>query len=202
VENNIGTEHKMLQQPLQEERSLVNALRKGDIKAFDALFAKYSKKIYGFAFRYLKSEVDSEGVVQDVFLYIWNNRKNIKTDTSFSSYLFTISINLIKKVFRQEAYRSRFLAETTLTQFDNSVDEQLEYASLLEEIDKLIDKLPERRRNIFIKSRKQGMSSKEIATELGISPGTVDNQISEALKFLRKKIDTELLIAIIFFSIL
>ncbi|NPA37403.1 MAG: RNA polymerase sigma-70 factor [Chlorobi bacterium] len=192
----------MLQQPLQEERSLVNALRKGDIKAFDALFAKYSKKIYGFAFRYLKSEVDSEGVVQDVFLYIWNNRKNIKTDTSFSSYLFTISINLIKKVFRQEAYRSRFLAETTLTQFDNSVDEQLEYASLLEEIDKLIDKLPERRRNIFIKSRKQGMSSKEIATELGISPGTVDNQISEALKFLRKKIDTELLIAIIFFSIL
>jgi len=78
-----------------EDRSLVKSLRKGDIKAFDLLFAKYSKKIYGFAFRYLKSDVDAEGVVQDVFMYIWNNRGKLQTDTNFRSYLFTISMRSV-----------------------------------------------------------------------------------------------------------
>jgi len=188
--------------PKYSDSQLIISIRKNDIKAFDILFERYSKKVYGFAFRYLKSDVDAEGVVQEVFMYIWNNRKELKTDTNFRSYLFTISINLIKKIFRHEAYQTRFLNETSVIQSDNSVDEKLEYASLLEEVDKLIEKLPERRRNIFIKSRKLGMSSKEIAKELGITPGAVDNQISEALKFLRRKIGTELLIAILFFILL
>ena len=189
-------------QHIVEEQLLIKKLIKGDTNAFDLLFDRYSRKIYGFALRYLKSEVDAEGVVQDVFLYIWNSRKNIRTDTNFRSYLFTITINLIKKVFRREAYQLRFMEESPALKADNSVDEQLEYASLLEEVDKLIDKLPERRRNIFIKSRKLGMSSKEIAEELGITPGTVDNQVSKALKFLRTKIDTEmlLLLLVIFFN--
>ena len=188
--------------PKYSDSQLIISIRKNDIKAFDILFERYSKKVYGFAFRYLKSDVDAEGVVQEVFMYIWNNRKELKTDTNFRSYLFTISINLIKKIFRHEAYQTRFLNETSVIESDNSVDEKLEYASLLEEVDKLIEKLPERRRNIFIKSRKLGMSSKEIAKELGITPGAVDNQISEALKFLRRKIGTELLIAILFFILL
>jgi len=182
-----------------EDQTLIKALHKGDTKAFDLLFAKYSNKIYGFAFRYLKSEADAEGVVQDVFMYIWNNRNKLHTDTNFKSYLFTISMNLIKKVFRREAYQTKFLNDAAIPKIDNSVDEKMEYSSLLEEVDKLIEKMPERRKNIFIKSRKHGMSSKEIAKELGITPGAVDNQISEALKFLRGKIDTELLTAIIFF---
>ena len=181
-------------QYIVEEHLLIEKLVKGDTKAFDLLFDRYSRKIYGFALRYLKSEVDAEGVVQDVFLYIWKSRKNIKTDTNFRSYLFTITINLIKKVFRREVYQSKFKMEVGVKLSDNSADEQIEYASLLDEVDKLIDKLPERRRNIFIKSRKLGMSSKEIAEELGITPGTVDNQISEALKFLRTKIDSEILL--------
>ncbi len=181
-------------QYIVEEHLLIEKLVKGDTKTFDLLFDRYSRKIYGFALRYLKSEVDAEGVVQDVFLYIWKSRKNIKTDTNFRSYLFTITINLIKKVFRREAYLSKFKMEVGVKLSDNSADEQIEYASLLVEVDKLIDKLPERRRNIFIKSRKPGMSSKEIAEELGITPGTVDNQISEALKFLRTKIDKKRLL--------
>jgi RNA polymerase sigma-70 factor (ECF subfamily) len=189
-------------QHIVEEQLLIKKLIKGDTNAFDLLFDRYSRKIYGFALRYLKSEVNAEGVVQDVFLYIWNSRKNIRTDTNFRSYLFTITINLIKKVFRREAYQLRFIEESSSPKVDSSVDEQLEYASLLEEVDKLIDKLPERRRNIFIKSRKLSMSSKEIARELGITAGTVDNQISEALKFLRTRIDTEmlLLLLVIFFN--
>ncbi len=188
-------------QYIVEEQLLIKKLVKGDTKAFDLLFDKYSRKIYGFALRYLKSEVDAEGVVQDVFLYIWNSRANVRTDTNFRSYLFTITINLIKKVFRREAYQSKFKMEVVAQSSDNSADEQVEYASLLDEVDKLIDKLPERRRNIFIKSRKLGMSSKEIAEELGITPGTVDNQISEALKFLRTKIDSEILLFVLLFEI-
>ena len=181
---------------------LIDKIRKGDVKAFDILFARYSKKIYAFALRYLKSDVESEGVVQDVFMFIWNNRKNIRTNTSFKSYLFTISINNIRKIFRRESYRTKFISDSEFIQEENSMDDQLEYAFLLEQVDKLIDDMPERRRNIFIKSRKLGMSSKEIAKELGITPGTVDNQISEAIKFLRERIDTGMLGTILFFIFL
>jgi RNA polymerase sigma-70 factor (ECF subfamily) len=189
----------MSEQFSHSDHTLIKSLKKGDVKAFDALFAKYSKRVYAFAFRYLKSDVDAEGVVQDLFLYIWNNREKLQTDTNFRSYMFTISMNLIKKVFRREAYESKFMSESYATELDNSVDEKMEYASLLEEVDKLIEKMPERRRTIFIKSRKLGMSSKEIAKELGITPGAVDNQISEAIKFLRGKINSDLLIALTFF---
>jgi len=184
----------MIEHNLLNEPSLVENLRKGDIKAFDVLFENYSQKVYGFALRYLKAEAEAEGIVQDVFMYIWNNRSKLMTDTNFRSYLFTITINLIRKVFRREAYRMKYMQSAAFELADNTIDEKLEYASLLAEIDKLIDKLPERRRNIFIKSRKLGMSSKEIANELGISPASVDNQISEAIKFLRTRIKSEILI--------
>ncbi len=181
---------------------LIKKIRDDDVRSFDILFARYSKKIYGFAFRYLKSDVDSEGVVQDVFMYIWNNREKLRADTSIKSYLFTISVNIIKKIFRRESYHAKFVSDAGGLQAEYSMEEQLEYASLLEEVDKLIDDLPERRRNIFIKSRKMGMSSKEIAEELGITPGAVDNQISEALKFLRKRIDAGMLGVMLFFVFL
>ena len=181
---------------------LIQKIRSDDVRSFDILFERYGKKVYGFAFRYLKSDVDSEGVVQDVFMYIWNNRKKLRTDTSFRSYLFTISVNIIKKIFRNESYRAQFVSDSGGLQVDDSLEEKLEYASLLEQVDKLIDDMPERRRSIFIKSRKLGMSSKEIAEELGITPGAVDNQISEALRYLRKRIGAGILGAALFFVFL
>lgn len=171
---------------------LVESLLEGNLEAFDKLFAKYSRKLYGFSLRYLKSEADAEELVQSVFVKVWEKRNSLRKDTSFNSYLFTIAYNDILKWFRSKSYHAAYVKEAMIngSVVDNSVD-GIDYRFLLDEIDKVIEKLPPRRRIIFIKSRKQGLSSKQIAEQLNISPGTVDNNISEALKFLREHLKNE-----------
>ncbi|MCL4482662.1 MAG: sigma-70 family RNA polymerase sigma factor, partial [Bacteroidetes bacterium] len=91
--------------------------------------------------------------------------------------------------FRRRSYLKKFidgqLTENLYT--SNDTEEQIDYYSILEQVNQIIAQLPERQRTIFVKSRQEGKSSKEIAVELGISSGTVDNYISESLKFIREK---------------
>jgi RNA polymerase sigma-70 factor (family 1) len=168
---------------------LVEKLRKGDIEAFDAVFEKYSNRLFGFALKYLKSKEETEGLVQDVFLKIWENRKNLKEDSSLKSYLFTISYHNICKFFRKKQLQGKLKEEIGLAP-DISVDteEQIDYQSTLEQIEQLIEQLPPKQKAIFEKSRKEGKSTREIAKEMHLAPGTVDNHISAAIKFLRKHI--------------
>lgn len=168
---------------------LVEKLRKGDIEAFDAVFEKYGNRLFGFALKYLKSKEEAEELVQDVFLKIWENRKKLMKDSSLKSYLFTISYHNICKIFRKKQLQGKLRDEIGLVS-DISVDaeEQINYAFTLEQIEQLIGQLPPKQKLIFLKSRKEGKSTREIAEELHLAPGTVDNHISATLKFLRKHI--------------
>ncbi len=181
---------------------LVEKLQKGDLEAFDQIFNKYGDRLFGFALNYLKSKEETEGLVQDVFLKIWENRKNLKKESSLKSYLFTIAYHNMCGLFRKKQNLEKFEREIGFTK-NQSVDmeEQLEYKSTLEHVDQLIDKLPEKRKIIFIKSRKEGKSTKEIADEMNLAPGTVDNQISKALKFLRKNLSDKNFAVLLFFAI-
>ncbi len=176
----------------RQDDILIDKLLKGDFSAFDTLFSKYASRLHGFSYRYLKTEADAEELVQIVFIKVWENRFLLKNKSSFRSYLFTIAYHEILKYFRSKAYLNSYIKEALFV--SNKLDNQMEgveYASVLDEVDRIINKLPERRRLIFLKSRKEGLSSKEIAKELNISPGTVDNNISEALKFLRESFRNE-----------
>lgn len=188
---------------LHNNNLLIERVKSGDVNAFDQLFNTYSQKLYGFALRYLKSEADAEEVVQELFLYIWKNRKDLRKDTNLQSYFFTIAYNLIKKHFRKRGYHQQFL-DSCVSQnenIDTASYESVEYQSVLEQIDKVIENLPPRRREIFIKSRKEGMNSNDIAQELGLSRGTVDNQISEALKYIRAQLKSEHLSILLFIEL-
>ncbi|MCF6333804.1 MAG: RNA polymerase sigma-70 factor [Draconibacterium sp.] len=168
---------------------LVDKLREGDLEAFDLIFKKYGDRLFGFALKYLKSKEETEGLVQDVFLKIWETRKNLKKESSLKSYLFTIAYHIMCKLFRKKQIREKFVYE--ISSYSNRTinpEEQLEYKSTLEQVDQLIEKLPKKQKIIFIKSRKEGKSTREIADEMNLAPGTIDNQISAALKFLRKNI--------------
>jgi RNA polymerase sigma-70 factor (family 1) len=171
------------------DAELVEKLRKGDIEAFDAVFDKYSARLFGFALNYLKSKEEAEGLVQDVFLKIWENRKKLKKDASLKSYLFTISYHNICKFFRKKQLQGKLNEEIGLTAgISMETEQSVDYQSTLEQIEKLIMQLPPKQKVIFEKSRKEGKSTREIADEMHLAPGTVDNHISAALKFLRKHI--------------
>jgi RNA polymerase sigma-70 factor (family 1) len=187
----------------QNENNLVNRLKTDDAAAFDELFQLYGQKLYGFALKYLKSESEAEEMVQKVFIRIWENRRSLKSEYSFKSYLFTIALNQIRKFFNKRAISLRYLAQlqNDTTETDNHTSDLIDYGSLLKRIDEIVDTFPERKKQIFLKSRKEGKTSKEIATELDITVGTVDNQISDALRIIREVLKKEDIAVLLFMAL-
>ncbi len=185
----------------KEETTLIKELSDGNILAFNALFKKYSSRLYRFAYGYLKSEYESEELVQEVFTIIWEKHSDLKEALSFKSYLFTISFNIIRKYFRKKAYRAGYLNSGLFSESDMQTSENIIYDSAYQYINQLIEKLPRRRKEIFIKSRFEGMKINEIADELHISHKTIENQLTETLKYLRKNLKKEDIILILFFSL-
>tara|TARA_R110002050_G_scaffold300825_1_gene473713 strand:- start:15513 stop:16100 length:588 start_codon:yes stop_codon:yes gene_type:complete len=182
--------------------SLIDDLRNGDLEAFDLIFKKYGDKLFGFALTYLKSREETEELVQNVFLKLWENRKNLKKKSSLKSYLFTIAYHNMCRLFREKQIHEKFTNE--IFAFGDRIfnlDEQLDYKSTLEQVNRLIDKLPEKQRVIFLKSRKEGKSSKEIADEMNLAPRTIDNQISMAIKFLRKNLPEGSFAILLYFAV-
>jgi len=187
----------------RNEHNLIQLLQSGDVAAFDSLFEVYSPKLFGFAMKYFKNETDSEELVQEVFIKVWENRFKLKTDLSFKSYLFTIALNQIRKYFNKKASSLRYLEslqnDPDFTDNQAILDEDYELA--YQHINLIIEQMPPRRREIFTKSKLEGKSSKIIAAELNISAGTIDNQVSEALRFIRSRLNTKN-IALLLFAVL
>lgn len=181
-----------------EEAKLVYELSKGNLLAFNSLFETYSNRLYYFAFRYLKSEAESEELVQEVFTRIWEKRQNLNKDLSFKSFLFTIAFNIIKKHFIAKSRLYEYLNSQIRDESDLDTTDNITYDSLYKYIIELVNQLPDRRKVIFIKSRLDNLTIKEIADELNISHKTVENQLTSALHFLRDKINKENIPVILF----
>jgi len=185
----------------EDESGLVKRLSKGNLLAFNTLFEEYSGRIFRFAKGYLKSEAVSEEVVQEVFTIIWEKRESLNPDLSFKSYIFTISFNIIRKHFRKNKIISKYLKEEVEYDFDNKTLHTVDYNSLYEYVTDIVEQLPLRRREIFVKSRFEGLSIKEISEELKISHKTVENQQTDALKYIRTKIRKEYYPLVLFFML-
>lgn len=184
----------------QDNQNLVQLLQEGNVVAFDSLFGIYSSKLFGFALKYLKNESDAEELVQEVFVKVWENHQTLKSELSFKSYLFTIALNQIRKHFNKKVLSLHYIEslrnEPELLDIQDIQNEDYEIA--LRQINRIIEQMPPRRREIFTKSKLEGKSSKEIASELDISPGTVDNQVSEAIRFIRSRLKKESLVLLFF----
>ncbi len=170
-----------------EERSLILRLIEGDEDAFCELYATYKNRLIYFAMRFLKSREYAEDVFQDAFTVVWQSRRFINPDASFSSYLYTIMRNRILNQLRNAANEEK-LKESILSQaLDYTEDTKREV--MLNDLKSLIShalqQLTPRQREIFEMSREAQLSHKEIADKLGISVNTVQEHISISLKLIR-----------------
>jgi len=190
----------MVQNEVVSDDKLIDKLRQGDVDAFDTVYHRYAGKLFAFSLKYLKSREEAEELVQSVFLKVWENQANLKKETSFKSYLFTIAYNEICNLFRKRKYQQSFIESIISGKPENSteIERQIEFRFALEQVEQLVAQLPEKQKAVFLKSRQEGKSTKEIAEELGLSRGTVDNYISESLKFIRTSLNDKNLALILF----
>jgi RNA polymerase sigma-70 factor, ECF subfamily len=186
--------------PLDDKNS-VSLLVKGNSPAFENLFNRYAKRLYFFAFGYLKSKSDAEEVVQEVFLKIWQNRTTLNPELSFNAYLFKIAYHLITEKFRKISLEQKYLRDITqeAIPINDELNERSNYQSLLELVEKFIDKLPGRQKEVLLLRRMNGLSVREISEKLEISPKTVEHHLTEALKSIRLCLDKDSTAVLLFF---
>ncbi|MEQ9280881.1 MAG: RNA polymerase sigma-70 factor [Balneola sp.] len=175
--------------------SRVERIRKGDKKAFEALFFEYHEQLSRFANSITKSREFARDAVQDVFLKVWRNRKELDIKVSVKVYLYQAvrnqSLNLLSKQKNQQRLRENFLSEVKSIRSEEYVEaaSNNEHLELIKRVWEVVSQMPERRRLVFELHRKHGFSYKEIARILEITRKTVENHMSQALQYLRDNIE-------------
>ena len=192
-----------------DERTLVLQLIEGDEDAFCELYAAYKNRLIYFAMRFLKSREYAEDIFQDAFTIVWQSRRFINPDASFSAYLYTIMRNRILNQLRDLANRDK-LREQIFSQavnYTNETKDEILVNDLRQFISRALQQLTPRQREIFEMSRERQMSHREIAEALGISVNTVQESISISLRTLRtcleknSVIGAELVLFLIFLNL-
>lgn len=181
-------------------------LIKGDELAHEALFRLYYGKLLHISKGYLGNIEDAEGVVQNVFLKVWEKKQNFENVKNISSYLHSMTKNAcldflkhrkVRNTFADNYYKENIALQSQFIK--NEASSLIIETELQERINSAINSLPEKCKKVFIKSRFEGLKHSEIADTLQISKRTVENHISNALQHMRLHLKEYISILIIFF---
>lgn len=186
------------------EQEIVGAIRVGDERIFEEIFRKYYQSLSNYANSILKEMDESEEIVQNLFLGIWEKRADLEITVSLKSYLYRAvhnhCLNRIKHLKVREEYQQ--YATNFYDVSHESVSNTVMKNELEQKIESAIEKLPEQCRIVFSMSRFEELKYHEIAEKLAISPKTVENHIGKALKLLRIELSEYLPLMIICGTIL
>jgi len=174
----------------------------GDLADFEKLFKANYSQLCSYAHLFLNDRDAAEDVVQDVFFKLWKNRDELSVNTTLKSYLFRAvrngCMNVIEHISVRDAYKvvnEEDIKNSEANEIDEAVVSELE-----QRIRETINLLPAERRKIFMMSRFDGLKYREIADKLGISVKTVENQMYQALKFLRERLVDYLPLILLIFT--
>ena len=164
----------------------IEKMKAGDRESFNQVFRRYYSPMVRFCIRYVADSDLASEIVQDLFVKLWSNREKISFNTSFESYMLTSVRNSALTYINKE----RSHAEANLRIYSEESDntdpsETLQSNNLEESYRKILKDMPEKRREVFLASRYDGLKYSEIAEKLGISQKTVEAQMSAAIKQLK-----------------
>jgi len=185
---------------LYTDEELMQEIKADNMFAFDILYRKYCKRLYKFGNAILKSQAETENLIQDVFLNFWENRNKVEKNASVKSYVFTITYNSAISIIRKKARESDYVEYLKSLQegIEVPVNVELEYNELVNTLDKIVKTLPPRQIEVYQLHKVEGLKYNEIAILLNISVKTIETHMSRALKTIREKLGKYSLLAILF----
>lgn len=170
------------------DEALVEMLREDHAWALKEIFNRYHLRLFRSAAGVLKDDDLAKDLVQDVFVDLWNRRSTSHVRV-LSHYLFRAVRFQVLKHLRNGKLQDHHLKLAQKVQFANQTEDMLNFEELEMQLQKAIECLPSRCREVFFLSRYQSLSHKEISAQLNISPKTVEAQISKALSILRSRLE-------------
>jgi len=180
---------------------IIRRLKKDDKSAVDELFSYYYPRLYHFSKSILKIETGIDDILQEVFVKIWLNRNKISNIETFNAYIFTITknevLNLIRSNLRDQTFKEEFFLRSVAEEYQTQ--NQVEFDEIKSGIDRIVASLPEKRQQVFVLSRTEGLSNKEIAQQLNISEKTVEDHITHAIKHIKTSIKDMGVISFLYF---
>ena len=188
ITQNPATQNRL---PVEEEKQLVDRALKGDTAAFEKIVRSYVKELGSLAKYYVKSHDAAEDIVQNLFVHLWEKRGTIRIEGTVRTYLYAairnLSLDFLKHQTIDKKYSYRYSQLVPLPSTPHEIAEHRELDIL---ITQALEKLPERRRIVFILNKYFNMTYAEIAEILEISVKTVDAHMVNAVKSLRSYIQS------------
>jgi RNA polymerase sigma-70 factor (ECF subfamily) len=170
--------------------AILTALANDDEQAFAALYHKYHQKLFYFVLNLTQSQQTAEDTLQEVFVKIWADRKQLTGITNFNAWIFRITKNHVLNGLRRMAQETLILAEIARDINPGTEDTYaiLSYKDVHAVLKAGMNELPPQQKLVMELSRDEGMKYEEIGARLNISPLTVKKHAAQALQYLREKI--------------
>lgn len=175
--------------PERSDIILFKQIQANDRLALNTLFTQYYDKLCRFANTYLRHAAEAEEVVADVFVYLWKNRHQLTIEKNLNAYLYIAVKHAALAVLKKQQPLYEDIDDILLqTDFADSTtpEQSLVHKELQQHIDLAIGALPHRCKQVFMMSRFDNLTYREISKILDISENTVENHLVKALSHLRK----------------
>lgn len=173
----------------KEEHITIQRLKLGDNEVYEKLYHRYHKRLYGLAFKYLKSHELAEDAVHDTFIMLWEKRESIHSN--IKGFLFTSVRNHVMNMIRNNKKKvlKHIQIEQERKKSSNKTEDVIIYSEYQQILARGLEELPEGKREIFKLKSVQGLSNQEIAERLDITIHTVKSQYYDASKFIKQYLD-------------
>ncbi|HEX67512.1 MAG TPA: sigma-70 family RNA polymerase sigma factor [bacterium] len=188
--------------PVEEEKNWIESFLSGEKKVFDNIVMKYQDRVFNLCYRFLGDYEEAEECAQEVFIKVYNSLRKFKFRSSFSTWLYRITVNMCKnrlKILKQQRERSRFSLDDPLSLQNGNLerevgDESLAPLTLIQRkekeriIQEAINSLPPEFKTLIILRDIDGLSYEEITGITGLKMGTVKSRIARAREKLKEKL--------------
>lgn len=170
------------------EKLLLAAVAAGDRGAFTQLYTSHINNVYNYIYLFTKSREETEELLQEVFVGLWEKREKLAAVDSFKSYLYRAAKNRLITNVRHMQIKCRVLSEIKRSTDDSghSTEFDVTYKEYLQVLQRAVAQLPPKRKQIFRLNTENGLSHDEIAEQLHITKSVVKNQLYKAYEFVRQ----------------
>lgn len=187
-----------------DDEQLSVRMRQGELDAFNALFYRYHEPLFDFAFKLTQDKEEAADIIQEIFMSLWKRRLEVEFNYSVKAWLYQ-AVRFRAAKYIHHCQRKRQILEDLvklLPQTEpSSPTSLLEYRQLDTGIKTVIDEMPARMKEVFILSRENRLSHREIGLKLNITESTVKKTVQNALRFIREKSIIDLMLLFIFSNI-